>query len=354
MPILIRNGSVTEVVPVGSFSNEDELERLLEKHPELLGEEGESIAFVARQVHLPQAGELDLLFVNSDGLPIVVETKRSMNPGARRQVIGQVIDYLASLTDLTVDELNLLVHGNLKNAIAKLTEEAETDEAGESEFDRVWQAVGANLRAGQARLVVALDEAPSSLEKIFHFLARRSHLDVRLVTVQKHTSKVGDVFVPRTVVNPETERDASPPPPPQSDPRFLAIVKAYDDGAPPDLRTTGIGSSARWVRPGEWPDGIGYNFWQPNKNMIAVQLEFRPRWRESMAGCLAGLDGREVADHNGRLSWHPKHKLRVELPITLPPETIAQAMHDLIEMTKDVVTNWLNGTRRGGDAPDAG
>ena len=324
---------------MGSFSNEDELERLLEKHPELLGEEGESIAFVARQVHLPQAGELDLLFVNSDGLPIVVETKRSMNPGARREVIGQVIDYLASLTDLTVDELNLLVHGNLKNAIAKLTEEAETDEAGESEFDRVWEAVGANLRAGQARLVVALDEAPSSLEKIFHFLARRSHLDVRLVTAQKHTSKVGDVFVPRTVVNPETERDASPPPPPQSDPRFLAIVKTYDDGAPPDLRTTGIGSRARWVRPG-WPLGVGYEFWQRTRNIVVVHLVFKEKWRERLADCIAPFDRKEVADHQGTLIFRKNRRLYVEFPLE-PAGAPAQAMRELIELTKDCMSNRL-------------
>jgi RecB family endonuclease NucS len=94
LPILINS----EVVLMCAFSNEAELEQLLEKHPELLGEEEESIAFVDRQIPL-EAGKLDLLFVNSDGLPIVVETKRSMNPDARRQVIGQVIDYLASLTD---------------------------------------------------------------------------------------------------------------------------------------------------------------------------------------------------------------------------------------------------------------
>jgi hypothetical protein len=249
MPILIKNGSDSEVIPMCAFSNEEELERLLAEHPELLGEEEESIEFVARQIHLPQAGELDLLFVNSDGLPIAVETKIKKNPEARREVIGQVIDYLASLTDLTVDELNRRVSGKLKDAIDKLTEEAEADEAEESEFDRVWQAVGTNLRAGQARLVVALDEAPQSLERIFHFLARRSQLDVRLVTVQKHTSKVGNVFVPRTLVNPPTERDASPSPPPPADPRFLAVVHAYDSSAPADLRTSGISGKGRHIPP---------------------------------------------------------------------------------------------------------
>lgn len=339
MPILIKNGSDTEVIPMGAFSKEEELELLL-AHPELLGEEAESIELVARQVPL-QAGELDLLFVNADGLPIAVETKMKKNPEARREVIGQVIDYLASLTDLTVDELNLSVSGKLKPAIDNLTEEAEGDEAEESEFDRVWQAVGTNLRAGQARLVVALDEAPPSLERIFRFLARKSNLDVRLVTVQKYTSKVGHVFVPRTIVSSATERDASPPAPPPPDPRFLAVIELYDSSAPADLPTTGTSRVARWVRPGGWPDGIGYTFWHNKRNTVVVQLQFTKIWRDALAACLVGFDGREVADHQGKLSWHPKRKLEVEFPIE-PPGPIVQAMQDLIHMTKGVVSNRLN------------
>lgn len=352
MPILIRSESQAESVPMCAFSKEDELERLLAEHPELLGEEEETIELVARQIDLPQAGVLDLLFVNGDGLPIAVETKIRKNPEARREVVGQVIDYMASLTDLTVDELNRRVGGKLRQAIDKLTEEAEADQAEESESDRLWEAVGTNLRAGQARLVVALDEAPQSLEKIFHFLARRSQLDVRLVTVQKHTSKAGDVFVPRTIVNPVTERDAPPPPPRQSDPRFLAVINAYDSSAPAGLRTTGRGRDARWVRPGGWPTGIGYAFWR-NTSTIAVLLGLREKWQAGLADCLAGFDGREVADHNGKLSWRPNRRLKVELAITLPPEMIAQAMHDLIKMTKDVVTNRLSEIRRDGATPAA-
>jgi hypothetical protein len=271
-----------------------------------------------------------------------------MNPQARREVIGQVIDYLAALTDLTVDELNQRVGGKLKDAIDKLTEEAEADEAEESEFDRVWRAVGTNLRTGQARLVVALDEAPPSLERIFRFLARNSHLDVRLVTVQKYTSKVGDVFVPRTIVNPPLERDASPSPSPPPDPRFLAVIEAYDSDAPANLRTTGILGAVRYVRyirPPGWPREINYNFWQPNKRTIVVQLQFTKKWRASLADCLA-----DVAVNNPALSWRPKRKLKVEFPIE-PKEAVVKAMKELIETTKEVVTDRINEVRRRGGTP---
>src|SRR5262249_38834431 len=75
------------------------------------------------------------------------------------------------------------------------------------EFDRTWTAVGRNLRDGHAKLVVALDQAPLALERIFRFLARNSDLDVQLLTVQRHADPQdgSEVFVPRLLVNPASE-----------------------------------------------------------------------------------------------------------------------------------------------------
>jgi hypothetical protein len=67
---------------------------------------------VASQLDLPEgAGKLDLLFVNSEGLPIAVEVKLGANAEARRQVVAQAIDYLSALTSLTVDGLDQRVGG---------------------------------------------------------------------------------------------------------------------------------------------------------------------------------------------------------------------------------------------------
>ena len=148
--------------------------------------------------------------------------------------------------------------------------------------------------------------------------------------------------MPRTIVNPTTERDGSPSPPSPPDPRFLAVINAYDSDAPAELRTTGTARDARYVRPSGWPAGIGYNFWRKNQNTTVVQLEFSEKWRECLADCLASFDGREVADRKGKLSWDPTHgKLNAEFPIE-QSGTIAQAMRDLILMTKDVVSAKIN------------
>jgi hypothetical protein len=129
-----------------------------------------------------------------------VEVKLARNGESRREVVAQAIDYLSSLTALTVDELDNLVANKLDAALRGL---AGGDD---SEFERTWAAVGRNLRDGLARLVVATDEAPLALERIFRFLARNSEFDVRLLTVQRHSDPDGsEIFVPRLLVNPDSE-----------------------------------------------------------------------------------------------------------------------------------------------------
>lgn len=156
MAIAVRSSDAIRFLAPDGHSNEAELERLLSLAPALLQPEGDpSVAFVHSQVDLHEAGILDLLFVNADGLPIAVEVKLARNSQARREVVAQAIDYLSALTNLTVDELDARVGGRLDSALRSFSE-ADADD----EFERRWQAVAANLRAGLARLVVALDEGP--------------------------------------------------------------------------------------------------------------------------------------------------------------------------------------------------
>ncbi|MEK9135815.1 MAG: hypothetical protein AAB393_01725, partial [Bacteroidota bacterium] len=198
MPILMRYGESSEVLDSREFVTEEALEMVLASHPDLLRQQGESaLAFVDRQVELGEAGTLDLLFVNADGLPVAVEVKLQRNAQARREVVAQAIDYLSALTARTVDELDDLVDGKLEDALRSFS-----DEDDEAAFDRRWRAIGANLRAGLARLVLALDAAPSSLERIVRFLAQNSSLDVQLITVHQYvTGKKAEVLVPHFSVS---------------------------------------------------------------------------------------------------------------------------------------------------------
>ena len=76
MSIFIRaaNGQISG--QVADFVSEAELEEVVASRPELLSTgEDQPMALVARQVDLPDAGLLDLLFVNKAGLPVAAEVK---------------------------------------------------------------------------------------------------------------------------------------------------------------------------------------------------------------------------------------------------------------------------------------
>ena len=166
MAVILKNQGAAEAIQRILFSNEAELQKLLADNPSLLQNEAEpSLAFVKSEVKLGSSGFLDLLLINSDGLPIAVEVKLQKNPKSRREVVAQAIDYITALTDKTVDELDEETGAQLSQAIRSFDES-------DVEFERRWRAIGANLRAGLARLIVAVDGSNPGLNECFVFWLR--------------------------------------------------------------------------------------------------------------------------------------------------------------------------------------
>ena len=89
------------------FSTEDELQALIAEHPDLL--DGEQIrpgnprrwVLVTREKGIAETSDagarwsLDLLIVDQDAEPTLVEVKRGSNPEIRRTVVGQLLEYAA-------------------------------------------------------------------------------------------------------------------------------------------------------------------------------------------------------------------------------------------------------------------
>ena len=205
MPIVLGQ----ELLSPTQYENEGQLESAVCCRPELLLDEADlsdqrrKIAFVDKQVQLPNAGRLDVLFITDDGVPIAVEVKLEKNAQSRREVVAQAIDYASDLTSMTVDEVDDLVEGRLEAAVYQVIEGTNLP------FDDIWKRVGTNLRAGRARIMVVLDEVSPGLERIFHFLTRSSTLDVYLITVKSYSSQAGKIVVSRRCVSPVFEEQQS-------------------------------------------------------------------------------------------------------------------------------------------------
>jgi hypothetical protein len=90
------------------YDSEDVLQRLLDKHPSLLAGDQLGAAtprrwlLVAREASLPSGEDgggrwsVDLLFLDQDAVPTLVEVKRSSDTRIRREVVGQMLDYAAN------------------------------------------------------------------------------------------------------------------------------------------------------------------------------------------------------------------------------------------------------------------
>src|SRR4030042_4061388 len=92
------------------YDSEAMLQELLAKYPDLLS--GEQInpaspcrwLFIAREVGIPCEEEgtdrwlLDTLFIAQDGIPTLIEVKRSTDTRIRREVVGQMLDYAANVS----------------------------------------------------------------------------------------------------------------------------------------------------------------------------------------------------------------------------------------------------------------
>lgn len=165
------------------FDREVDLQQLLADHPKLLegdemrGDEPRRWLYVASEVGVP--GEeggggrwgADLVFVDQDGIPAIVEVKRQGDTRLRREVISQMLDYAAHAETYWQNDY-------LYRRMVERCEEqgGDPDEVLEeflgvgADLAEFWEQVHTNLRAGRLAIVLASDEIPPETRRIIEFL----------------------------------------------------------------------------------------------------------------------------------------------------------------------------------------
>jgi hypothetical protein len=197
------------------YITEDHLQELLAKYPNLLV--GDQIStgsprrwlLVKREMRIPseEGGSdrwsLDHLFLDQDGIPTLVEVKRSSDTRIRREVVGQMLDYAANgVVYWPVEQIRAEFEKNCaldgrdpQLAIVQLV----GHEIDEQEF---WQQVKTNLYAGKIRMLFVADKIPDELKRIVEFLnSQMSPAEVLAVEVRQYTSGSLKTLVPRLIGN---------------------------------------------------------------------------------------------------------------------------------------------------------
>ena len=164
------------------YSSEDQLQDLLARFPDLLrGDDIDPTAprrwlLVSREAGIPGENDggdrwsLDHLFLDQDGVPTLVEVKRSSDTRLRREVVGQMLEYAANgVAYWPLDQLQDLFRGSCEASgdDPDLQLRDFIDHESPEEF---WKVVKTNLQAGRIRLVFVADAIPPELQRVVKFL----------------------------------------------------------------------------------------------------------------------------------------------------------------------------------------
>jgi hypothetical protein len=207
-----RSGGSTSPMPrVFCESESVDLQVLLERNHDLLP--GDQIdpedpcrwLLVKREMPVPDPNTgaerwyLDFLFVDQHARPTFVECKLMRNPQARREIVGQLLEYAANGHHYwTTDELRNYARSTATSAGRTLESGlAALVGAPEASVDEFFSRMETNLREGQVRLVFFLDQAPQELKSIVDFLnPQLKYAEVLLVEARQYEQEGVRVLVP--------------------------------------------------------------------------------------------------------------------------------------------------------------
>ena len=207
------------------YETEDVLQRLIAQYPELIP--GDQVrpnaprrwALVVREAALaPDADSagrwsVDHLLLDQDGVPTLVEVKRSSDTRIRREVVGQLLEYAANAG-------NYWSVGRLRDAFVARhdSEEAAVDALEDLlqdvsiDVEAYWAQVAENIARGRLRLIFLADQIPSELARIIEFMnASMQEVEVLGVEVRRYQGGDGHtILVPRVIGQTQAAVDRRP------------------------------------------------------------------------------------------------------------------------------------------------
>jgi hypothetical protein len=199
------------------FAKEDFLQELLARYPDLLAGDQMDVAdarrwlLVARELGVPDDEEaadrwsLDHLFLDQDGIPTLVEVKRSSDTRIRREVVGQMLDYAANAVLYWPPEMLRarfeagceIRHESASEVVTQFVGSKSNDL---NPVEYFWEQVKTNLQAGRIRLVFLADQVPSELQRIVEFLnGQMDPAEVLAVEVRQFVGGELQTLVPQVI-----------------------------------------------------------------------------------------------------------------------------------------------------------
>ncbi len=191
----VSDNKKLEAVPDAGFELshlEEDLESWIAASPDILGEE---LLVVARQYNTP-VGRLDLLCVDSDGVPVIVELKRDSTP---REAVAQALDYASWLDSLSVEEFKELAAQYLGKPLNEALSEVFLEEAIDLSA----------IDCQKHRIILVAPKLDAAAERIITYLAGRHRIAINAVFFKY--AKVGseEILVRSVLVAEDVRKETS-------------------------------------------------------------------------------------------------------------------------------------------------
>ena len=177
-PVIVdESGKVQKLqrIMLNSHSFKEEwMQILLEKSPSILPTGNISSVYaplvcLAREVETP-SGYIDNLYLSAKGYIVLVETKLWRNPEARREVVGQILDYAKDIQKWSYEKIDAVFrkyHHTNESLFSHMVAEKLCDASDEAVFV---DTVEKNIKASRILLMIVGDGIREGVEKMSEFL----------------------------------------------------------------------------------------------------------------------------------------------------------------------------------------
>lgn len=212
--IITRKGTDAKRLQPSGFQNEDYLQNYIANNPESLplDEIGEDVQLmiIAREFST-SSGPIDVLAIDKQGWPYVLETKLYKNPD-KRTVVAQILDYGAALwkgygePDQFIAELDELM-GDEQVGGLRQRMQSFFGITGE-ECTQAIEALKTHIEEGAMRFVVLMDHLDPRLRDLILFLNQNSRFSIYAVEMEFYRHDDLEIVIPR-LFGAEVRKEAS-------------------------------------------------------------------------------------------------------------------------------------------------
>lgn len=214
---VIQSDSTLQALSEQPYPQEGHLQDFLAKYPDLLAGDQMNEAdprrwlLVKREFGVPgtEGGpdhwSLDHLFLDQDGIPTLVEVKRSSDTRIRREVVGQMLDYAANAVvywpvERIRAQFETTSREGGKDPVQVLGAFLGYETVEDFDVEAYWARVKTNLQAAKIRMVFVADEIPPELRRIVEFLnTYMDPVEVLAVEVHQYVGNGLKTLVPRVI-----------------------------------------------------------------------------------------------------------------------------------------------------------